>query len=219
MLLGYCPIGNGSSIEPFDKVFDEWVNVLHYPNLKDLDAVVFWGGQDIHSSLYQHPAHMSNQSRGSHPTERDRFEWALMTFCKHHKIPMIGVCRGAQLMCAFAGGSLIQHVTGHVGVGDHTVTTNTGEIFTVTSCHHQMMYPWEVPHELLAWSSKNLSARYEKYGDVVADMDGRPEPEIVYFPAFNGLAIQGHPEWAIGTRFAQYCNEQIQTKLLKKVEA
>ena len=218
MKLGYCPIGNGNSIAPFDKVFDESVNVLNEKDLKNLDAVVFWGGTDIHSSLYQHPTHHLNQSRGTYPSERDKFEWALMKFCVHNKIPMIGVCRGAQLMCAFAGGSIIQHVNGHVGVGDHLVTTDEGENFTVTSCHHQMMYPWEVPHDMLAWSSHNLSDRYDTYLAKQADMKDKVEPEVVYFPAINGLAIQGHPEWAIGSRFAQYCNDQIQSLLLKKSE-
>jgi anthranilate/para-aminobenzoate synthase component II len=130
---------------------------------------------------------------------------------------MIGVCRGAQMMCAFAGGYLIQHVRGHQT--DHFITTSEGDTFRTTSCHHQMMYPYNIPHEMLAWSTENRSTIYEgEIGEDLSDrMASRKEPEVVYYPTIRGLAIQGHPEWALGSEFADYCNEKIQEKLFNMV--
>ena len=212
LTLGYCPIGNGDTIAPFDRVFAYKKDISK--SISGVDAVVFWGGTDIHPSLYKEKLHPKNQAYGDRPSHRDVFEWKAMQYCKANKIPMIGVCRGAQLMTAFVGGRLIQHVTGHVGgKGRHVVCTKDDNFFDVTSCHHQMMYPFDVPHEMLAWSNVHLSDQYET-ADGLVDMKGKVEPEIVYYPEVNGLAIQGHPEWAIQSTFADYCNGLIEAQLL-----
>ena len=130
---------------------------------------------------------------------------------------MIGVCRGAQLMTAFAGGRLIQHVTGHHA--PHGMVTSDGEVLSTTSCHHQMMYPWEVEHELLAWSVENRSNVYLDGGNkIIKEMADFREPEVVFYPQLDGVAIQGHPEWSVGSTFAEYCNSLI-TDLLLSVKA
>lgn len=113
-------------------------------------------------------------------------------------IPIIGVCRGAQMLCAAAGGYLIQDVNGHHG--RHEVTTYDGNKFIVNSIHHQMMVPNDVEHTLVGWSSSNLSTQagvpyygYKQGEFFVPPADWR-EPEFVYFPKINGYAIQWHPE-------------------------
>lgn len=212
--LGYSPIGNGHSITPFEASFDARQDI--FESMKGVDAVVFWGGTDINPSLYGEKANPQNQSNGLAMSKRDKEEWRAMLYCKANDIPMIGVCRGAQLLCAFAGGKLVQHTTGHTGgSGWHQMQTSDGSIMEVTSCHHQMMYPWDIPHELLGWSHMKRSDTYQ--GATTAQMEKavtEREPEVVYFPTVRGLAIQGHPEWAMNSsRFVQYCNEMIEQKL------
>ena len=119
-------------------------------------------------------------------------------------------------MCAFAGGELVQHVEGH-DMGRHQVVTHKGEVVEVTSSHHQMLYPFEVKHEMLAWCDNSLSKDY--CGETDEDQynfDNKVEPEIVYFPEIRGIAIQGHPEWAVGSRFADLCVELIDAYLFKE---
>ena len=215
LTLGYCPMGNGDSIEPFDRVFNDKLDISIH-GLKNVDAVVFWGGTDIHPSYYKERTHIRSQA-GNMPSNRDIFEWKAMNYCKLNKIPMIGVCRGAQMMCAFAGGKLIQHVTGHQS--SHQIITIDGEYMTTTSAHHQMMYPFDIEHEMLAHTPVNLSSTYQGgTNDEIMAMNINVEPEIVFFPGINGLAIQGHPEWAVKTRFADYCNELIIELLLNEEE-
>lgn len=219
LTLGYCPIGNGSSIAPFDQIFDHKEDV-YSGNLGLVDAVVFWGGTDIHPSLYNQKAHRESQAYGlSSLPSRDSFEWKMMLWCKLNEVPMIGVCRGAQLMCAFAGGHLIQHVNGHHQ--DHDILTVDGVFMKATSCHHQMMYPYDVEHELLAWSAPSRSTTYEgESTSQVVNMSDKREPEVVYFPTIQGLAIQGHPEWAHPqSAYNLYLLNLIREKLLNQVEA
>ena len=215
MKLGYCPIGNGNSVAPFNRVFSEKQDISI--SLDGVDAVVFWGGTDISPTLYNHDFHPFSQASRGGLSNRDMFEWQAMKYCKLNNIPMIGVCRGAQMLCAFAGGYLIQHVNNH-GT-DHEMTTSDGQVMRTTSCHHQMMYPYNIPHEILAWSTEKLSKTYEgEVGEDLSDrMISRVEPEVVYFPTVKGLAIQGHPEWAIGSEFAEYCNNLIREKLFNTV--
>jgi len=221
LVLGYCPQGNGTSIAPFDRVFGAKQDISK--SIEGVDAVVFWGGTDIHPSLYKEKPHKRSQCLFSTPSSRDIFEWNAMKYCLTNNIPMIGVCRGAQMLCAFAGGRLIQDCDGHVGGsgGGHPITVLNGPIGTkniyATSCHHQMMYPFDVPHEMLGWSSVHQSSRYENAEGLV-NMDGKVEPEIVYFPDIKGFAIQGHPEWAENTPFADHCNKLINELFFQTIE-
>lgn len=116
---------------------------------------------------------------------------------------IVGICRGAQLGCALSGGILVQHTTGHGH--SHRITTIDGETFIASSLHHQMMYPFDVEHKLLAWSTRPQSEEYrgisedewKKWPRKVYDelkSEDIIEPEIVWFPKTKCLAIQGHPE-------------------------
>lgn len=210
LTLGYCPQGHTpGDIAPFDRVFEKAQNI-QTDGLVGCDAVVFWGGTDIHPSFYNQGHHKTNQA-GTLPSERDKFEWRAMVAAKAADIPIIGVCRGAQLMCAFDGGSLFQDVSGH-NYGGHNVITNDGRTFHSTSAHHQMLNLLGVDHELLAWSSHKLSSRYENDEGAVSAPD--KEPEVVYFPRLRGIAVQGHPEWQINSPFSDYINELIIEKCL-----
>lgn len=221
MKLAYSPWGNGDSVHPFSSLFSEWVNAKE-KGFDDVDAFLLWGGTDIHPSFYKQ-THNRFNGAPTLPSERDVWEWKAMKYCLTKGIPIIGVCRGAQFLCAFAGGSLFQHVGGH-GNGQHDVITNDGRRMEVTSSHHQMMNIKKTQHELIAWTPHALSRIYfeescetgdETWKDII---DGSlREPEIVYFPSVRGLAIQGHPEWVDATDpFAKYSNELVEEYLLTK---
>lgn len=154
-------------------------------------VLIVWGGADIDPAYYGHPRHTTTYPGGM----RDRIEWGLMQAAIEKGIPIIGVCRGAQMACAAAGGFLIQNVNGHGGYG-HLVKTKEGDEFRVNSIHHQMMAGLnKVDHDLLAWTNTNLSTSYGwKNDQTYVPEPGWHEPEMVYFKAIKALAIQWHPE-------------------------
>ena len=173
-------------------LFDDYSVVMDPADMDSDDAaLVVWGGEDISPALYNKP--VSNYTgAGPRPSKRDAYEWALMQAAQERGIPIIGICRGAQMLCALAGGFLIQDVTGHAIGRQHSVKTKEGRSFAVNSLHHQMLYPWDVEHELIAWSPVPLS---DHYMDVNQPIAVPCEPEFVYFPKQKGIAIQWHPEY------------------------
>lgn len=152
--------------------------------------LVVWGGEDISPSLYgKEVSHWTGAT--SRPSRRDVIEWYLMMRAVELGMPIIGICRGAQMLCALAGGKLYQHVNGHAG-RPHKVVCLDGEEFEVSSLHHQMMNPEGVDHEMVARSKDILS---DKHLDVDDDVVATVEPEFVYFPKVKGIAVQWHPEY------------------------
>lgn len=206
LTMGYVPMGTGLGAECFDVHYPESVDVSR--GWKDCNALVIWGGEDISTSLY------GEQVNGAHSREtlsrRDTVELAACKSAIAAGIPIVGVCRGAQLVCALAGGRLIQDVSGHAGY-NHAMETNDGRIITTNSLHHQMMYPYEIEHELIAWATPKRSKHYRSdYQSACDDMENQPEPEVVWFPTIKALAIQGHPEFnSCGKEFIDYCNELV----------
>ena len=69
-----------------------------------LDGFVFTGGSDITPSLYGEENHGSI----SPDTERDMFEFSLMKEALPKNKPMLGICRGCQLMNVVLGGTISQ---------------------------------------------------------------------------------------------------------------
>lgn len=164
--------------------------------LKDVHLLILGGGEDISPSLY------ACTNVASHASEtlsmRDEFELRMFTAATKMGIPILGVCRGAQLVCAATGGSLIQHVDNHAG-GSHSIFIEAGlleedkrVVLPMTSAHHQMMHPEGTSYQLLAWTPKR-SKVYVHSIDPFSPLT--VDPEIVYFRDTNALGVQGHPEW------------------------
>jgi gamma-glutamyl-gamma-aminobutyrate hydrolase PuuD len=174
--------------------FDAWAGATSFAwttdpaDMSKEDVLVVWGGSDISPSLYRKPVSRKTHA-GPSPSHRDAAEWALMQRAAELGVPIVGVCRGAQMLCALAGGYLIQHVDNHGGT--HYVTRPNGEEYKVNSIHHQMMYPFDVKHEMLASITPGLS---RVHYDVDTDVPMSVEPEFVYFPEIKGFAVQWHPE-------------------------
>ena len=184
----------GGNIHPFDTMgFTEFGGVVDPEMLQGADALVVWGGEDISPSLYNHAVNRRTGARNV-PSRRDAVEWALMHKAKELGIPIIGVCRGAQMLCAFNGGSLYQHVNNHAG-RDHYAVDYNGVKVPVSSLHHQMMNPDGTEHFLVQWSEHVRSDVHFGEDDDVPLAAPEKEPEYIYFPKTKGHAIQWHPEF------------------------
>jgi putative glutamine amidotransferase len=85
-----------------------------------LDGLILAGGADIDPAAYGETAH--SETRGTVP-ERDDFEIALARRALERDLPLLGICRGMQVMAVAAGGVLEQHVPDRVGHVDHSPGT------------------------------------------------------------------------------------------------
>jgi len=92
------------------------------PLLDGLDGVILAGGVDVGPSTYGADAHPETDA----PNElRDAFELAVARRAWEREIPLLGICRGMQVMNVAAGGTLHQHLPDVVGHHEHRVTPGT----------------------------------------------------------------------------------------------
>ena len=147
--------------------------------LRLLDGVLLTGGADI----------------GDAP-ERDTFELALAAAAMEADIPVLGVCRGMQVMNVARGGTLIEHLPDKVGhedhrlvpgsFGDHDVRLAQGSlahrvaregVHSTKSHHHQGLDAVGSGFEVTGWAT-------------VDDL-----PEAIEDPGKRfALGVQWHPE-------------------------
>jgi putative glutamine amidotransferase len=81
-----------------------------------LDALVVTGGPDVSPAAYR--SEPDPRTRDSRPT-RDAWELALLDAVAPTRLPVLGICRGMQLVAVHAGGVLDQHVPDLVGHDGH----------------------------------------------------------------------------------------------------
>jgi putative glutamine amidotransferase len=81
-----------------------------------LDGLILAGGADIDPGSYGEPAHA--ETTHTVPV-RDGFEIALARRALERDLPLLGICRGMQLMNVATGGTLLQHLPESQGHHEH----------------------------------------------------------------------------------------------------
>jgi putative glutamine amidotransferase len=141
--------------------------------LDRIDALVLGGGADIDPEAQGIEAHP--ETVGTNP-DRDRFEIALALGALERGIPLLGVCRGMQVLNVACGGTLDQHIPDRLGHeihrpvpgswAEHDVRLEPGSLaaraagtqeLTVKTHHHQGVD--RIPDELVAsaWATDDDS--------------------------------------------------------------
>jgi putative glutamine amidotransferase len=166
-----------------------------------LDGLILAGGADIDPAAYGEAAHPA--TKGTWP-ERDEFEVALARRALERDIPLLGICRGMQLMNVARGGTLIQHLPDDVGHEDHRrvagsfdgadhdvrladgslVARAAGEVAHATKSHH---------HQGVAQLGEGLVETGWSTLDELPEAIEDPERRFA-------LGVQWHPEADPGSR-------------------
>jgi putative glutamine amidotransferase len=161
--------------------------------LDRIDALVLQGGGDVHPELYGQELHPETNTLDR---RRDDFELALLARARERALPVLGICRGIQLVNVGYGGTLVQHLGDVAGVDHEQLDTwdalaHSIEVapdsrlarvldattLDVNSVHHQAVDRLGAGLRAVAWASDGVVEAVEHETDPV-------------------LAVQWHPEWS-----------------------
>lgn len=156
-----------------------------------LDGLVLTGGRDLDPAGYRQRAHPATDE---FQPDRDRWEFALLDAARRLQRPVLGICRGAQLLNVAYGGTLHQHlpeVIGHDGhcAGDAVFTTRS--VTTVAGSRlAEILGPQaRVPcyhHQAIAELGAGLTVAARGDDGVIEAVESPGERFV--------LAVQWHPE-------------------------
>lgn len=163
--------------------------------LETIDALVVTGGRDVDPTSYGQDPHPMTDTPAN---DRDAWEFALVRGALERGLPLLGICRGAQVLNAVLGGTLHQHLPDVVGHTRHqtapavfmTTTVKTvagtriaelvGEFHDAQCYHHQAI---DVPGKGLIVSARDSEGTIEA-------VEGDPS----IFGDLWVVAVQWHPE-------------------------
>ena len=169
----------------------------NFHEINTCDAFILTGGVDVHPSFYG--GHFTYENMPAEfQIERDRFEALIYRYARCHRLPVLGICRGLQLINTIESGNLIQDM-GEVANAVHRKSTADKrhdlhiiegtllrqivglEHGDVNSAHHQCIDPAAIAKTLV------VSARS---GDHTIEGVEYADPQQKGFM----LCVQWHPE-------------------------
>lgn len=167
-----------------------------------LDGLILTGGKDINPEAYGHQPHPATEQPA---LERDAWEFALLDAALRRRLPVLGICRGPQLINVALGGTLHQHlpdVIGHSGhrVADATFATATADVVAgtrlgrllgesvQTRCYHHQAIDRLGEGLIASATSDGLIEGIEMTGDgFVLGVQWHPEENLDDLRLFAGL--------------------------------
>ena len=164
--MGFLPLLIPNSLVDVSLPFEEQFLLEQWVKSMDIDAIILSGGNNIGEMI-----------------QRDLTEKYLLIWAAENCIPVLGICRGMQMMGIFGDGSLIE-VDGHVRTRHRLRFDSNKELFpeSVNSFHDQSLAGCPGLFEILATSE---DGRLEAMAHKELPWEGwmwHPEREALFSP-------------------------------------
>ncbi|BBX03202.1 gamma-glutamyl-gamma-aminobutyrate hydrolase [Mycolicibacterium moriokaense] len=162
--------------------------------LDGLDGLIITGGRDVGPASYGQDRHPATDEPVEDNRMRDAFEFALVRGAIRRGMPVLGICRGAQVLNVALGGTLHQHLPDVIG---HTHHQQGNAVFSTSSVR---TVPGTRLASIIGESSDAQCYHHQAIdrlgqGLIVSAQDGDGVIEAVEIPGDNFvLAVQWHPE-------------------------
>ena len=179
--------------------------------LSCLDGLVITGGRDVDPARYGQEPHAKTDEPA---LDRDAWEFALVRAAVARGLPLLGICRGAQVLNVALGGTLHQHLPDVVGHPRHQLGNavfNTSAIETVpgsrvaaligtstdAQCyHHQAIAELGSGLKASAWDPEGVVEAVEMSGpNFVVAVQWHPEERLDDLRLFAGV-VEAATEYA-----------------------
>lgn len=165
------------------------------PMPKRLDGLIIGGGDDIQAQLYD--AELQLDVRVD--PQRDELELELLETFIPRKVPVLGICRGAQLINVYLGGTLDPDIyTTHEGLKRRrtVLPRKTVDIVAASQLHRILGVSWcrinSLHHQAVQRAGKGIEI-------VARDREGLVQGIESHDHEFL-IGVQWHPEWLIFNR-------------------
>ncbi|MBO1518422.1 gamma-glutamyl-gamma-aminobutyrate hydrolase family protein [Oceanisphaera pacifica] len=163
-----------------------------------LQGLIIGGGDDIDAALYAEESglepYVAEPGRAPADAERDAFEIDLIQHALHTQLPLLGICRGAQLINVVLGGSLHQDIRPlrHYTSNRRTLLPRKTALSTKSGLLYQLIGQpqWRI-NSLHHQAIKRIG---EQCKVTVTDLDGFVQA-IEYQGEHDILGVQWHPEY------------------------
>ena len=158
------------------------------------DGIILTGGEDINPLQYNDTINLA--VCGDINYQRDTLERNLFDFALKNKIPLIGVCRGMQMMNVASGGTLYGDIPSEIGTT--VVHRNNGEVMheiaIVDTC--SFIFPIGTDTFMVnSWHHQGLKDISENLRIIARSFDGLPEAVVMEKSTHPFMiAVQFHPE-------------------------
>lgn len=180
---------------------DENVIILDAYTIKNTDSIlsladgiILTGGEDINPLEYNDTTNI--KVCGTINFSRDTLERKLFDFAFKNKLPLVGVCRGMQMMNVASGGSLYGDIPSEIGTT--VIHRNNGEVMhEIALCDtSSLIFPNGTDTFMVnSWHHQGLKDISENLRIIARSYDGLPEAVVMEKSTHPFMiAVQFHPE-------------------------
>lgn len=162
------------------------------------DGVLFSGGEDLHPALYGKPEYIRDFLLKEIIPARDLFEYRVLVNALEGGKPVLGICRGLQLINVYLGGTLVpdipsilhSYVHGKVDGVDqmHTLYTEPGSLLA-SICGQKEGWVNTAHHQSVDQVAPNLRITARSEPDIVEALEWEDRLRKSWL-----LMVQWHPE-------------------------